>query len=74
MTFCSVNGAPLLMPSGRRAYYRPDFEVTHIDGRTEYVDVKGRQDTADVAYKLPGDRPANWDAFAADWSQLVSRQ
>jgi hypothetical protein len=50
--FLVSNGIELRMPSGRRAYYRPDFEVTHLDGRVELIDVKGRQDTAQVAFKL----------------------
>lgn len=50
--FLVANGVELVGPSGRRLYYRPDFEVVHLDGRRELVDVKGRQDTADVAYKL----------------------
>jgi hypothetical protein len=42
----------LLMPSGRRAYYRPDFEVLHLDGSLRLVEVKGRRDTKDPAYRL----------------------
>lgn len=50
--FLKSGGVQLVNPKGRRMYYRPDFEVTHLDGRVEIVEVKGRRDTGDVAYKL----------------------
>lgn len=47
-----ADGTDLLMPSGRRAYYRPDFEVLEIDDTWTLVEVKGRKDTSDPAYRL----------------------
>ena len=50
--FLQSNGIQLVGPTGRRLYYRPDFEITHGDGRVEFVDVKGRRSTKDPAYRL----------------------
>ena len=50
--YLKAGGVQLVGPSGRRMYYRPDFEVTHNDGRVELVDVKGRKDTKDPVYRL----------------------
>ncbi len=41
--FLISNGVSLVGPKGKRLYYRPDFIVTHLDGRRELVDVKGWQ-------------------------------
>jgi hypothetical protein len=50
--YLKAGNVQLVGPSGRRMYYRPDFEVTHMDGRVELVDVKGRKDTKDPVYRL----------------------
>lgn len=47
-----AGGVELKGPSGRRLYYKPDFEITKHDGTKELIDVKGRRDTKDVAYRL----------------------